>query len=544
MGEPRGGSRHRYAATPLLSPGTGVAQTSDAVRVSRALVSVFDEVGLVDLAQGLSRLGVELWATSGTRRKLRAGGIDARPTEDLTGIADWFGGRLKTLHPAVLGGILAPRTEAGERELAEHRLLPFDLVVVNFYPFARRLAEGKSTGELLESIDIGGVTLARAAAKNHPYVAVASDPADYRPLLEELERAGGAVASATRRRLAAATFERCAAYDALIAQGIPAPPVEGPPFPESLRLRRGQIALRYGENPHQRAAVYRWDGAPVGAGPIPPLEVLKGEGLSYTNLLDLDNALGLVAEFPEPAAAVVKHASPCGVASASTLRAALEGAIATDPVARYGCAIAVNRPFETADAEPLKGVFVDLLAAPSYGSGALARLEKRPKLKAVRTEPPPIDRPRWDARTALGRLLVQEADRRQLLPSELRRVAGPELPEADRQTLEFAWRVVRHARSNAIVLAERSATLGIGAGQQSRVKAVEIAVGIAGDRARGSLLASDALFPFADGVEVAGAAGVRGILQPGGSLRDDEVIRAAERHRISMYVTGWRVFRH
>jgi phosphoribosylaminoimidazolecarboxamide formyltransferase / IMP cyclohydrolase len=514
------------------------------VRVERALLSVDEKRGLADFARGLAELGVELWGTAGTRRSLSDAGVRVGAAEDLTGIAAWFGGRVKTLHPALLGGILAPRTEEGRREMAERGLRPFDLVATNFYPFERHLAEHPDATDREEYIDIGGVTLARAAAKNHEWVTVVVDPSDYPAVLDELRSHGGATTGATRARLAVRAFGRTRAYDAAIASALAGPPDTSGPFPDEVVFRREPMRLRYGENPHQRAAAY---GAaePPDAGLRPrPFAIEKGDALSFTNLLDLDTALGIVAEFPTPSAAVVKHATPCGVASGTTLREAIERAVATDPVARYGCAIAVNRPLGPDDPGALKGIFVDLLAAPSFDSAALTSLEHRPKLKLVRTDVPGRDGTSWEAKSALGRLLLEESDRRELLPTEFRLVTTrPASPEAA-CALDFAWRVVRHAKSNAIVLAQGSRTVGIGSGQPTRVKAVELACEVAGERARGAVLASDAFFPFADGVEVAGRAGVSAILQPGGSVRDPEVIAAAERHGIAMYFTGWRVFRH
>ncbi len=515
-----------------------------ATRIERALLSVDDKSGLAQLARELNALRVELWATGGTRRALADAAVAVRPAEELTGIGSWFGGRIKTLHPGILGGILAPRTEEGQRELAERRLLSFDLVVVNFYPFERHLAEHPDAQDREEFVDIGGVTLARAAAKNHAWVAVVTDPGQYVPLVEELRAGGGTVSAETRHRLAVRAFERCAEYDEAIARGIGPGTDAAVGFPEELVFRREPLTLRYGENPHQRAASY---GVvrPSGAGLHPaPFELVKGESLSFTNLLDLDTALGIVGEFPSPSAAVVKHATPCGVASGPTLREALERAVATDPVARYGCAIAVNRPLGADDPAALHGVFVDLLAAPEFDPAARESLVRRAKLKMVRTEPPRRDAPSWDAKNALGRLLLQETDRRELLPTDFRRVTSVDATGEERCSLDFAWRVVRHVKSNGIVLARGSQTVGIGSGQPTRVKSVELAVEVAGERARGSVLASDAFFPFADGVEVAARAGVRAILQPGGSLRDPEVIAVAEKAGIAMYFTGWRVFRH
>ncbi len=512
--------------------------------MERALLSVEDKDHLGEFAAGLSALGVELWATAGTRRAVTAAGGSARAVEELTGVDAWFGGRLKTLHPAVFGGILAPRTSEGLGELAERQLRRFDLVVVNFYPFERHLADQPEATDREEFIDIGGVALARAAAKNHAAVAVASDPSQYAAILAELQQRGGRLSDATRRHLAVEAFARCSRYDAAIASGLRPRSSPPPGFPAEVLLRADPLVLRYGENPHQRAQAYAFAGPAPLDQPATPLEVLKGAAPSYTNLLDLETAIGLVAEFDRPAAAVVKHATPCGAAAAGDVRTALAEAIATDPVARYGCVVAVNRPLGGDDLEALRGVFVDLLWAPELAPGAIDVLGRRAKIKLVRGALDPRYRPAWEARTALGRLLVQEADRRPLDLSSLRHVAGPPLPPADLPSLGFAWSVVRHARSNAIALVQGTSTVGIGSGQPTRVKAVELACEVAGARARGSVLASDAFFPFADGIEVAARAGVRATVQPGGSVRDADVLAAAQRAGMSMYLTGWRVFRH
>jgi phosphoribosylaminoimidazolecarboxamide formyltransferase / IMP cyclohydrolase len=523
-----------------VSSGEGAA-----IRIGRALLSVDDKGGLADFARGLSELGVELWATTGTRSALAADRIAVRPAEELTGIASWFGGRIKTLHPGILGGVLAPRTDEGHRELAERGLLPFDLVVVNFYPFERHLADHPKSSNREEYIDIGGVTLARAAAKNHAWVTVVVEPAEYPDLLKEMRSIAGAVSAASRQRLAVRAFERCTEYDAAIARGLT---ISGESaaalFPAEIVFRREPLHLRYGENPHQPAATYGLVPPSSGGLSPAPFTLVKGESLSFTNLLDLDTALGIVAEFPVPTAAVVKHATPCGVASGVTVREALDRAIATDPVARYGCAIALNRPLGPDDPEAFRGVFVDLLAAPEIDPAAGTALGRRPKLKLVRVEPPPANAPKWDAKSALGRLLLQESDRRELLPSDFKLVTGRPATGEERCSLDFAWRVVRHVKSNGIVLARGAQTVGIGSGQPTRVKSVELAIEVAGERSRGSVLASDAFFPFADGVEAAARAGIRAIIQPGGSLRDPEVLAVAETAGISMYFTGWRVFRH
>jgi len=514
------------------------------VRIERAIVSVEDKTGLEALGRGLAQSGVELWSTGGTRKALEGVGVPVHALEELTGVGAWFGGRVKTLHPAVFGGILAPRTDEGRRELTERGLRAFDLVVCNFYPFERHLADRPDATDREEYIDIGGVSLVRAAAKNHAGVTVVTEPAQYAALLEELRQRHGAVSAATRRRLAIRAFQRCTEYDAAIAFGLEGTDGPSDGFPSEVVFRREPVKLRYGENPHQKAAPYG-SVVPPRAGLEPaPFDLLKGDALSFTNLLDLDTALGIVAEFPTPTAAVVKHATPCGVASGATIAEALALAIATDPVARYGCAIAVNRPFGPDDPAAMKGVFVDLLAAPAYADGALGPLGHRPKIKVVRVDPPPLTAPRWEAKSALGRLLLQEVDRRQLLPTDFQpKTTARASPEAA-CALDFAWRVVRHAKSNAIVLARGSKTVGIGSGQPTRVKAVELACEVAGDRARGAVLASDAFFPFPDGVEAAARAGVTAILEPGGSVRDPEVIAVAERYGIALYFTGWRVFRH
>ncbi len=516
-------------------------ETPDLVRVQRAVLSVDDKTGLEPLARGLAAAHVELWTTSGTRNAFEKARVEVRPLEELTGVGSWFQGRVKTLHPTVFGGILAPRTPEGAEELGRHKLLAFDLVVTNFYPFERRRAEVTEPEEL---VDIGGVALARAAAKNHRYVVVLTDPSQYAPFLEELQRHHGSVSATTRRELAVRAFERCAEYDAAIASGLEEAGRDRPGFPRVAVWRRDRVVLRYGENPDQRATSY----VPVGPSPFDQapsrFEVVKGDSPSFTNFLDLDTAARIVAGFSPPAAAVVKHATPCGAASGPTVRAALESAIATDPVARYGCAVVVNRPLTLPDLDPLHGVFVDLLAAPSFARDALERLGTRRKAKVVELDPRDATAPAWEAKSALGRLLVQEVGRREFKPGELRLVAGRPADEATLASLAFAWQVVRHAKSNAIVLAQGSTTVGVGSGQPTRVKAVELACEVAGGRARGSVLASDAFFPFPDGIEVAGKAGVRAVVQPGGSLRDPDVIAAADRYGMSMYFTGWRVFRH
>ena len=524
-----------------------ISENVASLRVERALLSPHTKEGLVEFGRGLEGLGVELWGTRGTKRTLEAAGLHPRAAEELTGIGSWFDGRIKTLHPGLLAGILAPASPSGRAELEQRGFLRFDLVVSGFYPFEEYTRGHPGAADREEYIDIGGVTLTRAAAKNHARVAIVIEPEQYAGILEEMRRLEGGLSAETRARLAVRAFERCSAYDEAIARtlGAPREPTAlADPFPDTVTFRRLPMRLRYGENPHQRAATYATSQIPGSPSEGDPVELLKGPALSFTNLLDLDAALTTVAEFSAPSAVVVKHATPCGVASGATVREALERAIATDPVARYGCVIAVNGPMGADDPPALHGVFVDLLGAPEISEEAFTALNRRPKLKVARVRPPALDTPRWEAHSGLGRLLLQEADRRPLAPNELRLITGKELPPTELESLDFAWRVVRHVKSNAIVLARGCATVGIGGGQPTRATSVELACQVAGERARGAVLASDAFFPFADGVEAAGRAGVRAIIQPGGSLRDPEVIAAAERYGISMYFTGWRAFRH
>lgn len=516
------------------------------VRIRRALLSASEPTALLPLARALVQQGVEIWSSSGTHRVLQAEGILTRSTEEITGIGSWFGGRVKTLHPGLFGGILAPRDAAGLAEAEKHGVRPFDLVAVLLYPFEEGLKSGTLTEpQLLELIDVGGPSLLRAAAKNHRYVVVVSETAALPDLVREIESTGGAVSAESRRRLAVATFRRTAAYDGAILAWLTLPGSGSPaPLAPYLGFAATADRLRYGENPHQRAEVCSL-AAPALPDLAPwPLRPLKGDALSYNNLLDLDRALALAGEFKQPTAAVVKHATPCGVASAPTIEGAVAAALASDPVASFGCAVALNAPLTEAGVDALKGTFVDLLAGPAFPPEVRTRLEKRPKLKVIEATPPTTDQHRWEARTAAGRLLVQEADQRQLVPGDWKQVTATAASPESLCSLDFAWRVVRHARSNAIVLSKGSTTVGIGAGQTSRVGAVRVALEVAGARAKGAVLASDAFFPFADGLEMAGQAGVAAILQPGGSVRDAEVIAAADRLGVAMYVTGWRVFRH
>ena len=521
--------------------------------VRRALISAHDIAVFYPLAKGLSELGTELWATSGTMKSLAAKGIKSHSTEELTGIGSWFDGRVKTLHPKLFGGILAPRTAEGEKEMASHEVFPFDLVAVHLYPFEEALAKGGADfGKMIELIDVGGPSMLRAAAKNFRWVVPVSGPTEAEIVLKELREGKGTVSYVTRRALAAEVFKRTLLYDSAIYSwlgAVVAPKsttAQAQPLPAMVMRCVTEERLRYGENPHQMSWVYSISSPGVPLTPW-PLKVVKGDALSYNNFLDMETTLSLMSEFEEPAAAVVKHATPCGVATGSSIEKALEEAIATDEVARYGCVIAVNRPITPTCMDVMKGTFVDLLVAPEYSGEVLERLAKRPKLKAVRLDgkiEDIVSRPRLEARTAAGRFLVEECDQRRLSMESLRQVSKAKASPEELKALAFAWRVVRNVRSNAIVLAAGTKTVGIGGGQTSRVGAVNDALRVAGDRAKGAVMASDAYFPFPDGVEAAISAGVKAIIHPGGSIRDKEAIEAADRLGVSMYLTGWRVFRH
>jgi len=538
--------------------------------VKRALLSVSDKTGLVELAHGLADLGVELVSTGGTARTLREAGLAVRIVEEVTGFPELLGGRVKTLHPAIHAGILARREPAHLAQLAAYNIDPIDLVVVNLYPFARTIAQADVTlAEAVEQIDIGGVALLRAAAKNFAVVTVLCDPADYPQVLDEL-RQQGEVTLATRQRLALKAFRHTAGYDAAIAdylagqfEASPEPcPRADEPFPAEWLLRLWRVqTLRYGENPHQRAALYAFapDAKPLGG------RLLQGKPLSYNNLLDLDAAWRAVGDFSAPTAVIVKHNNPCGVASADTLEQAFSLAWASDPVSAFGGVIAVNRPFDKATAQALGTLFIEAIAAPDFTPEARELLARRADCRLLEMTDALQESPAWELRSVRGGVLVQEQDTLgddgSTRASEVRvtervgeragasqeewRVVTVRQPTAEeRESLDFAWRVVRHVRSNAIVLARGQATVGVGAGQMSRVDAVRLAVAKAGERATGSVLASDAFFPFPDGVEEAARAGVTAVVQPGGSIRDDQVIAAADAAGLAMVLTGRRHFRH
>jgi phosphoribosylaminoimidazolecarboxamide formyltransferase/IMP cyclohydrolase len=523
--------------------------------VRRALLSVSDKAGLTDLARALAALGVELVSTGGTHQALAAAGLPVTEVSAVTGFPEILDGRVKTLHPHVHAGILARRDDPEHvATLQRLGIAPFDLVVVNLYPFEATIARpGASAEEIIENIDIGGPTLIRAAAKNFADVAVLCDPADYDAVTQELRSQEGALSPATRRRLAGKAFDHTARYDAAIAAYFARQTAgaEAPQFPPRLVLSfERRSVLRYGENPHQPAAFYVEPTARHAC--VSTAEVLHGKELSYNNLLDLDSALNLVREFPEPAAAVIKHNNPCGAAVGATLEEAFRKAYDGDPQSAYGGVFAFNRPLDEATAlqitEP--GRFVECVIAPGYSDEAFRVLTTRPtwkkNVRLLRTGPlsdaAPADA--LDSRRIDGGLLVQARDRGADDLAAARVVTRRPPTDAERADLQFAWRVVKHVKSNAIVLARGGQVVGVGAGQMSRVDSVRIALQKAGDRGRGAVLASDAFFPFRDNVDAAAPAGVTAVVQPGGSMRDADSIQACDEHGLTMLFSGVRHFRH
>lgn len=516
----------------------------------RAIISVFDKTGIVDFARSLSEMKVEILSTGGTQTVLAAAGIPVTAVSEVTGHPEILGGRVKTLHPAIHGGILARRSDPNHMaELKKHKIQPVEMVVVNLYPFGQTARRQDANLEgILEMIDIGGPTLVRAAAKNYQDVLVLVDPRDYPMVLAEL-RSGQGVSVATRRRLAAKAFQHTAYYDAQIAEFLRP---EGDLFPEELTvpLRRMQ-ELRYGENPHQAAAFYV-DGSTHSLPPgVATAKQLHGKQLSFNNSYDLDAAWSIATDFAAPAVAIVKHGNPCGLACASNVTEAFRRALATDPKSAFGGAVGVNRVVDEATAQEIVQVFFEDLIAPGYTQGALEILRGKRDLRVMAVGEDWESRrkgvagiPALDFKRVLGGFLAQERDfnAEGSVSTDVVTKREPTLEELT--DLLFAWRAVKQVRSNAIVLAKKLALVGVGAGQMSRVDSVELAIKKAGDRARGSVMASDAFFPFPDGIEVAADAGVTAVIQPGGSLRDQEVIRAANAAQMAMVLTYRRHFKH
>ncbi len=505
----------------------------------RALISVHDKHELLTLGEGLSALGFELLASGGTARALQEANLAVTPVEQATGAPEILGGRVKTLHPAVHGGILARRTAEHLEELAAQGYAPIDLVVCNLYPFSETVAAPDVTeADAVEQIDIGGVTLLRAAAKNFASVVVVCDPADYGPVLTELKE--DRLTEGRRRALALKAFRHTAAYDAAISAwlgDVVEPADEALPARLELDAARVQT-LRYGENPHQQGAYYRFAGQPA------PFEQVGGiKELSYNNLVDLDAAYQMIREFSDPTVCIIKHTNPCGLASGADLIDAYGAALESDPVSAFGSVISVNREVDVPFLKTVGKLFVEVLLAPSYTEAALKRLAKFKKNCRVMVDHgQPLDP--VTMRTVPGGILAQTADDHGVDRDSWKVVTERQPTDEERDALAFAWLVTKHVRSNAIVLVKGTATVGVGPGQPNRVDSVRIAAERAGDRAPGSVLGSDAFFPFPDGVEAAHAAGATAVIQPGGSVRDDEVIEACNRLGLVMVFTGERHFRH
>jgi phosphoribosylaminoimidazolecarboxamide formyltransferase/IMP cyclohydrolase len=520
------------------------------LRPRRALLSVSDKTGLVTLARALSARGVRLVSTGGTAAALRTAGLEVLDVSAVTEHPEIMGGRVKTLHPRIHGGLLA-RIPGDERDLAAHGIEPFDLLVVNLYPFERAAAQGLELPALVEEIDVGGPAMLRAAAKSYARLAVLSDPDQYGPFLEELAAQDG-VSEATLARLGVAAFARTAAYDAAIQAELGRRLHAGEALPARFVVGASRVGapLRYGENPHQRAAFYRPLGPALGTGGLGALRQLHGPELSYNNLLDLAAALGLLIEFTEPVAVVVKHTNPCGAAAGSDLVTAFERARASDPVSIYGGVVGVNRPVDRRLVAALAGILLEILFAPAFEPDALEELRRTKKKLRVLEVPvgrPPAGAPSLELRSVPGGLLVQEADLVGLDPVAVRVVSRRQPTAGEWRALRFAWKVAKHVKSNAIVLTSEDQVLGVGAGQMSRVDAARLAVMRArehGHKLAGAAIASDAFFPFRDGLDVVAEAGAVAVIHPGGSIRDEEIVAAADEHGMAMVTTGIRHFKH
>ena len=505
----------------------------------RVLLSVSDKTGLVEFARALHEEGGELVASGGTAKRISDAGIPVQSVEEITGFPEILGGRVKTLHPAIHGGILSRRTPQHLDELREQGIEPIDLVVVNLYPFQETVAQPNVTlPTAIEQIDIGGVALLRAAAKNNESVTVVCDPSDYDAVAEAFADAGPS--ASMRKQLALKAFRHTADYDVAIAAYLAGQIEESEPLlPEHMRLDLDQVQLnRYGENPHQQGGLYAYAGDPA------PFAVLHGKEMSYNNWLDLDGSWQSAQDFEEPTVAIIKHGNPCGLASAGTLAEAYEKALASDPVSAFGSIISVNRKLDVETVKRMADLFVEVVAAPDYDAEALDLLTKKKNLRVV--QPTGVAPRPLSLRSIYGGVLVQELDRSQedMDIANWKIVSKAQPTDEQLADLAFAWRLTRHVKSNAIIFVKDRATVGVGAGQMSRVDSVMIAGHKAGERAQGAVMASDAFFPFSDGIEEAAKHGIAAVVQPGGSVRDDEVIKAVDDLGLVMAFTGTRHFRH
>jgi phosphoribosylaminoimidazolecarboxamide formyltransferase / IMP cyclohydrolase len=516
-------------------------------KIQRAILSVTDKTGLVEFARKLQAMGVELVSTGGTAKLLRDSGIAVQDISDLTGFPEMLDGRVKTLHPKVHGGILHRRENPAHRSaVAEHGIEPIDMVVVNLYAFEKTASRpGVAFDELVENIDIGGPSMIRSAAKNFQDVAVVTSPADYDALAQEMANSGGQLSSATKWRLAQKAFATTAAYDSAIASTLERVnsnghfelrPAEG--FPNTLRMSFQKVMdLRYGENPHQKAAMYSDNsGRGVANG-----RQLQGKELSYNNIVDLQAAWDLAQEFEEPVVAIIKHTNPCGTATGKTLLEAYKKALECDPVSAFGGVIGVNRVIDGDAAEEMAKLFLEVIAAPGFDQVAKAKFASKKNLRLV--EVVPSDQ-KWVLKNVSGGMLLQDADVRPLTEADLKVVTKRAPTPEEKRALLFGWKVCKHVKSNAILYVRDGQTVGVGAGQMSRVDSCKIGAMKAQLPLKGTVAASDAFFPFPDGVEEIAKAGSTAIIQPGGSVRDQEVIDAADRYSMAMIFTGVRHFRH
>jgi phosphoribosylaminoimidazolecarboxamide formyltransferase/IMP cyclohydrolase len=529
------------SANPTASP--TVSQT----KIKRAILSVTDKTGLVEFARKLAGLGVELISTGGTAKLLRDSGVGVKDISELTGFPEMLDGRVKTLHPKVHGGILHRRENASHRTaVAEHGIEPIDMVVVNLYAFEKTAAKpGVPFEDLIENIDIGGPSMIRSAAKNFQDVAVVTSPSDYEAIASEMAKSGGALSSATKWRLAQKAFATTAAYDSAIASTLERVSANGrfefhpqSGFPQHLRLSFQKVMdLRYGENPHQKAAMYT-DGSSTG---VANGRQIQGKELSYNNIVDLQAAWELAQEFDQTVCAIIKHTNPSGTATGKTLTEAYKKALECDPVSAFGGVIGVNRTVDGDAAEEMAKLFLEVIAAPGFDEAARAKFAAKKNLRLVEISDEPQ---KWVLKNVSGGILVQDTDARALQDADLKVVTKRQPTPEEKRALLFAWKVVKHVKSNAILYARDGQTVGVGAGQMSRVDSCKIGAMKAVLPLKGTVAASDAFFPFPDGVEEIAKVGATAIIQPGGSVRDQDVIEAADRLGLAMIFTGVRHFRH
>ena len=517
-----------------------------ASKIQRAILSVTDKTGLVEFARALAAMDVELVSTGGTAKLLREQGIKVRDISDLTGFPEMLDGRVKTLHPKVHGGILHRRDVAGHRAaVEEHGIPPIDMVVVNLYAFEKTAAKpGANFEEIIENIDIGGPSMVRSAAKNFHDVAIVTSPSDYAAIAEEMKASGGTISLETKWRLAQKAFATTAAYDSAIASTLPklspngAAPKAATPFPDALRFSLTKVMdLRYGENPHQKAAMYS-DGSGQG---VANGKQLQGKELSFNNIVDMQAAWDLAQEFEEPVCAIIKHTNPAGTATGKNLVEAYKKALEADPVSAFGGVVGVNRPIDGATAEEMARLFLEVIAAPSFDAAAKEKFAAKKNLRLVEVNKADD---KWVMKHVSGGMLVQDVDMRPLTPADLKVVSERKPTDEEMGAMLFAWKICKHVKSNAIVYARDGQSVGVGAGQMSRVDSTKIGAMKAVLPLKGTVAASDAFFPFPDGVEEIAKAGATAIIQPGGSVKDQEVIDTANRLGLAMVFTGVRHFRH